>query len=265
LEEALVNFIIRKLGSGFFALALLSLALPATAGAQTITSISPTSGPIGMPVTIAGSGFGATQGTSSVSLNGTLATTTSWSDSTIVAIVPSGASSGMFSVTVNGQTAYSSSFTITSLPSGWTDTDIGSVGTAGSASYANGTFTVKGAGTQIWGSADSFNFLYQPLSGDGTIIARVVTDGSNLAAGVMIRETLNLGSTNAIAGYYTPTTSYYMNVRTSTGGSTSTVGSATASLPYWVKVVRSGSTFSGYASLDRVNWTQIGSSQTICQ
>jgi hypothetical protein len=34
-------------------------------------------------------------------------------------------------------------------------------------------------------------------------------------------------------------------------------------LPYWVKLVRSGSTFSGYASSDGVNWVQVGSSQTI--
>jgi len=34
-------------------------------------------------------------------------------------------------------------------------------------------------------------------------------------------------------------------------------------LPYWVKVVRSGSTFSGYNSLDGVNWTQVGTAQTI--
>ena len=34
-------------------------------------------------------------------------------------------------------------------------------------------------------------------------------------------------------------------------------------LPYWVKVVRSGSTLSGYGSSDGVNWVQLGPSQTI--
>ena len=34
-------------------------------------------------------------------------------------------------------------------------------------------------------------------------------------------------------------------------------------LPYWVKVTRSGSAFSGYASLDGVNWVQVGNTQTI--
>lgn len=58
-----------------------------------------------------------------------------------------------------------------SLPSPWVDKDVGGVGLAGSASYANGTFTVRGAGADIWGTADGFNFVYQALSGDGQIVA----------------------------------------------------------------------------------------------
>jgi hypothetical protein len=34
-------------------------------------------------------------------------------------------------------------------------------------------------------------------------------------------------------------------------------------LPYWVKLVRSGSTFTGFASPDGVNWAQVGASQSI--
>ena len=56
------------------------------------------------------------------------------------------------------------------LPTGWLDGDVGSVGTAGTATYSNGTFTVQGAGSQIYGSADAFHFAYQPLSGDGSIV-----------------------------------------------------------------------------------------------
>src|SRR4029077_15348452 len=44
---------------------------------------------------------------------------------------------------------------------------------------------------------------------------------------------------------------------------TSTQRASTVSLPYWIQLVRSGSTFAGYSSLDGVNWTQIGPSQTI--
>jgi hypothetical protein len=112
-----------------------------------ITSVSPTSGVVGTEVAITGTGFGATQGSSTISLNGTTAVVASWSDTSIIAFVPSGASSGPFSVTVNSNTVNSSTFTVTPLPSGWSDGDIGSVGAAGSATYASDVFTLKGAGS----------------------------------------------------------------------------------------------------------------------
>src|SRR5438067_2814265 len=56
-----------------------------------ITGLSPTSGPVATAVTIAGTGFGATQGTSTVAVNGIAATPTSWSATSIVVPVPAGA------------------------------------------------------------------------------------------------------------------------------------------------------------------------------
>src|SRR5258708_25748980 len=102
----------------------------AQAQAPTITGMSPSSGPVGVPITLTGTNFGASQGTSTVSLNGTTAVATSWSNTTIVAVVPTGASSGTFTVTVNGQPANSLAFTVTALPSGFSHQDIGSVGLA---------------------------------------------------------------------------------------------------------------------------------------
>jgi len=82
-------------------------------------------------------------------------------------------------------------FTVTSLPlpSGWLDQDVGSVGLAGTASYSNGTFTINAAGAGIFGTADAFHFVYQPLNGDGTVIAQVVSLQGGApyeSAGVMI-------------------------------------------------------------------------------
>ena len=118
------------------------------AQAPSITGLSPTSGPVGTLVIISGSNFGATQGSSTIALNGTTAAVVSWGATSISALVPSGASSGAFSVTVSGAPASSASFTITPLPSGWSDGDVGSVGVAGTATYANGVFTVEGAGSE---------------------------------------------------------------------------------------------------------------------
>jgi len=73
-----------------------------TAPAPSIASLNPTSGLIGTSVTIAGANFGATQGTSTVKFNGTAATPTSWSTTSIVVKVPAGATTGNVVVTVGG-------------------------------------------------------------------------------------------------------------------------------------------------------------------
>ena len=231
----------------------------------TISSLSPASGSVGSGVSISGTGFGAAQGSSTVLLNGTSAGVASWSDTNINVVVPSGASSGPFSVTVNGNTVNSTTFTITSLPLGWSDGDIGSVGSAGSASYTNGTFSVMGGGAGLSGTSDGLNFAYQPLSGDGSIVARVVSAQGNYypEAVVMIRETLTAGASEVSVGY---NSSYiYVFQRDSTGGSNSQSNYVylPTGLPYWVKLVRSGNSFSEYASLEGQTWTQLGSSQTI--
>ena len=149
---------------------------------------------------------------------------------------------------------------------GWTDGDIGATGVAGSATFANGAFTVAGAGSEIFDTADAFHFVYQPLSGDGTIVARVVSLQGGVgyvSAGVMIRNTLDAGSVNAKTADWRSYGGIYFDVRTAAGGSTTEPGYASATLPYWVKVSRSGNTFSSYVSPDGVTWTQLGTSQTI--
>jgi hypothetical protein len=73
-----------------------------------IAGVSPTSGSVGTPVTISGAGFGATQVSgSTVTFNGVAASPTSWSDTSIVTPVPSGATSGNVIVT-NGASGLSS-------------------------------------------------------------------------------------------------------------------------------------------------------------
>jgi RHS repeat-associated protein len=246
---------------------LVLVVLSATTGirAQTpnISSLSPTSGMVGLTVTISGSNFGSSQGSGSVSFNATAATVTSWSSGSIQVTVPSGATTGNVVVNVGGTNSNGANFTVTVLPTGWSDGDIGSVGLAGNATFSNGTYTINASGQSIWGTADQMHFVYQPLSGDGTIVARVVslTGTSSAQAGVMIRETLNISSTNAFTQSSNGGANF--DYRLTTGGSTSRANFGNASLPYWTKVVRSGSAFSSYASPDGMNWVQIGTSQTI--
>jgi hypothetical protein len=82
-----------------------------------ISSASPNSGAVGASITITGSGFGTTQSTSTVTFNGTSATATSWSATSIAASVPSGATTGNVVVTVSGVGSNGVSFTVVPAPS----------------------------------------------------------------------------------------------------------------------------------------------------
>jgi hypothetical protein len=87
------------------------------AGPPSLTSLTPTSGAAGTPVTIAGANFGTTQGTSTVKFNGTTATPTTWTATSIVVPVPVGATTGTVVVTVGGVASNGLAFTVASKPS----------------------------------------------------------------------------------------------------------------------------------------------------
>jgi hypothetical protein len=78
-----------------------------------MTSLTPAIGPVGTSVTIGGANFGSTKGTSTVTFNGTTATPTSWSATTIVVPVPAGAATGNVVVTVGGVASNGQTFTVT--------------------------------------------------------------------------------------------------------------------------------------------------------
>jgi hypothetical protein len=145
------------------------------------------------------------------------------------------------------------------LPSGWTSQDVGSVGIVGAASYSNGTFTVRGAGADIWGTTDAFRFVYQTLSGDGAIVARVAGVDNVHAwtkAGVMMRATTAAGSAN-VALFVTPAKGVAFQRRTTTGGATTSTAAAGAA-PRWLKLSRAGSIVKASMSVDGAAWTLVG-------
>ncbi len=132
--------------------------------------------------------------------------------------------------------------------------DIGTVGLSGTAGFTNSVFTLVGAGGDIQGTADAFRFVYVTATGDCTIIARVVSV-QNIdpwsKAGVMIRASLDPGAANAFVAV-TPGNGVTWQYRSSAGGGTSYNNTGSLNAPYWVKLVRSGSTFTGYRSPDGV-------------
>ncbi|GCE23339.1 sugar-binding protein [Dictyobacter kobayashii] len=134
---------------------------------------------------------------------------------------------------------------------------------AGSASYANNVFSVSGSGSDIGGNADDFQFVYQSLNGDGTIVARVPVKIRLMVmpGGVMIREKLQTDSAFDLVAL-TACCGSVTEARSSTGGSSSWNPINSGNVPSWVKLVRSGNTFTTYTSSDGSNWSQVDT-QTI--
>jgi len=151
---------------------------------------------------------------------------------------------------------------------GWWSCDIDTIG--GSAIQSGDTFEITGDGHDIWGISDGFHYVFKELTGNGSITARVVSNGigSNTWAkgGVMIRNAISSYSAHAmtvVTGGAGGGAAFHW--RSSTSAETSSAHDPTPSVspPYWVRVERWDNEFSGYLSADGISWRQQGVTQII--
>ena len=156
--------------------------------APSITSLSETVMSIGDSVTITGVNYGSPQGTSKVTFDGVEATVSSWSDTQIVATVPTGATSGDVVVTVNSVASSGYAYTLAAAKlsgtvfSGTVASGKPIIGAAVEI-YAAGIGGYATAGTSLGtattGSDGSFTIGYQcPAASAGDELYLVATDGS---------------------------------------------------------------------------------------
>ena len=147
------------------------------------------------------------------------------------------------------------------LPQGQQNRDIGSPTVAGAASYSAGVYTAKGAGIDIWSAADQFQFVYQPMTGNAEVVARVASLTAVNAwskAGVMIREALTAESRHA-SMFASVSKGYAFQRRPDTGGLSVHTSGGSGAPPGWVRLVRTGDLFEAYRSADGASWTRVGS------
>ncbi len=138
-----------------------------------------------------------------------------------------------------------------------------------------GKISLTGDGADIWGASDQFTYAYKTLTGDGSMIARVVSNGtgSNTWAkgGVMIRDSLDGRSASAqicltgSAGngacfQNRATTGLDMGANDATSNTTST---SVIAPPYWVRLERVADNITAYLSADGKSWRTLGTTQTI--
>ncbi|HWI58808.1 MAG TPA: hypothetical protein VNZ22_16400, partial [Bacillota bacterium] len=137
-------------------------------------------------------------------------------------------------------------------------------------------FTVEAEGSDIWGTADGFNFLYEQKTGDFDVVVRQkkITHSSQWAkGGLMVRESLNADSRNwnivntpvAADGIMAPDNSGYgssgieCNWRTNTAGESTGWDNIPRDTPAaypnaWVRLKRSGQVLTAYYSTNGLSW-----------
>jgi ABC-type transport system involved in multi-copper enzyme maturation permease subunit len=129
---------------------------------------------------------------------------------------------------------------------------------------------------------DSFSFVRQPLTGNGSITARVTAltgEHANLSAGptqvgggtmvpglvawakagIIIKQSTRQGSAYA-AMMVTGSNGVRMQYNY-TGDIAGMAGSVSAAHPRWLRLTRSGGTITGYDSADGTHWTDVGTIQ----
>ena len=145
------------------------------------------------------------------------------------------------------------------LPDGWSLDDVGTVTGNGAAGAESGVFTIIGGGTDLEGGHDSVTYLHRDFVGDGTFVARVVTNEdthARSATGLMFRESLDADSAHFTVAVE-PDSDVRRTYRTAAGGSaqdTKTAGDA----PIWLRIDRAGNTFQAFMSPDGGVWTEVG-------
>jgi len=208
-----------------------------------ISSLNPPSGPVGVSVTISGTNFGASQGASTIAFNGTSATPTSWTSTTIVVPVPTGATTGNVVVTVNGVSSNGINFTVLPTPnitslnptSGPIATSVVIAGTNFGASQGTSTITFNGiaAAPTSW-SATSISAPVPNGATTGNAVVTVNGVASNGVAFTVTSTTPSITSLNPVSGPVgTPVTITGVNFGVSQGTSTLTFNGTAATPTNW--------------------------------
>jgi len=166
---------------------------------------------------------------------------------------------------------------LSQMVSGASSHDIGSTGFTGSAvqdSFSNtGAIAVRGAGADVWGTADSFQFVHSVSflsTTSGTFTVRVVglQDTNPFAkAGLMVRE----GSVNSSVDFDLPPNApsvildakpnggVEFMARLCAGCETTYLGGAQLTFPGYISIEKNGSTFTARFGRDPAALETIGS------
>lgn len=144
---------------------------------------------------------------------------------------------------------------------GWVGRDIGNASPAGSSTASGGTYTIRGAGADIWDNADAFHFFSGATSGDVSVVTRVTAVGNTngwAKGGVMFRDGTAANARNVMI-LRTPDNKISLQWRSAAGGASQFVMGSYYLSPAWLMLTRAGNVFTGFESSDGETWRKVGS------
>ncbi len=144
----------------------------------------------------------------------------------------------------------------------WQSADIGFLNYPGNACDSSGTFTIQSSGDDIWGNADGFYYVYQPLTANNAEIKARVKSMMNTdpwaKCGVMFRSNLDPSSPHTFMALTVGNGRAFQD-RLLQGGDSYNNNNGGVSAPYWVRLVKKGDKYTGYTSVDGVSWFAVDS------
>lgn len=165
------------------------------------------------------------------------------------------------------------------LPAPWAHQDLGAVAIAGGVDFDGKVFTLEGAGAGVVGTDDQSQFAFESIDDDCTIVARYVPQTSSQSSqlGLMYRSEPAADAANvALLLDADPTAGRGWNARLTSRpsvGANTVVHQVSPNLAEpivtngrltgfcWLKLVRTGDTFTGSISSDGITWTPAGTAK----
>jgi hypothetical protein len=151
-------------------------------------------------------------------------------------------------------------------PAPWTARDMGVWDAPGAVDVdARGVWTLRGAQGETYLGTDSFFFVYQPLSGDGSILALLLgQEGGNPASGSAGLLILGRAAVRAPAVRFGMTASHGLTFSFRRDEFQNLVNEGDGlygrrQFPTWLRLQREGNRFTPFASTDGFGWTQLRS------
>jgi hypothetical protein len=173
-----------------------------------VSSISPTSGPVGAQVTFQGSGFGWSQGSGLVWIGTKYATVNSWSDTEVVATVAAGSATGAAQVYQNGVWSNSITYTVTAVGLDYVYTDSMIVGgnDAGGTVVLNGPAPAGGIVVALSSSEASVTVPSSVTVPEGELYASFTIGTQPVTARIeaTITATYNSATRDSVINVYAP-------------------------------------------------------------